>query len=84
MSTFAAPPPTPSVTETIKVFVKLTDGTDFFGQVYVHNGDRVQDLLNDKRQFLPIQRHFHERGAGKDIWVTVCINKATIILIEER
>lgn len=76
--------PLPSTTTSLKVYVRLTDGTDFFARVFVHNEDRVQDLLNDKRKFLPVQRHYSDRGRGnEDVWSTVVLNKESIILIEE-
>ena len=39
----------------IEVQVHLDDGTNFLGILSVRQGQRISDLLNDERQFLPIQ-----------------------------
>ena len=38
----------------IEVEVKLNDGTDLMGALFVHAQQRLSDLLNDQRQFLPL------------------------------
>ncbi len=39
----------------VAVEVSLTDGTTFFGNIFVHNQARLSDVLNDDRKFLPVQ-----------------------------
>ncbi|MEM7222794.1 MAG: J domain-containing protein [Pseudomonadota bacterium] len=39
----------------IEVEVKLNDGTKLMGALFVHAQQRLSDLLNDQRQFLPLQ-----------------------------
>ena len=38
----------------IEVEVKLNDGTKMMGALFVHAQQRLSDLLNDQRQFLPL------------------------------
>ncbi len=38
----------------IEVEVKLNDGTKLMGALFVHAQQRLSDLLNDQRQFLPL------------------------------
>ena len=38
----------------IEVEVKLNDGTNLMGALFVHAQQRLSDLLNDQRQFLPL------------------------------
>ncbi len=39
----------------ILVEVSLTDGSIFHGNIFVHRQARLTDVLNDDRQFLPVQ-----------------------------
>lgn len=43
--------------DVLRIFgkVKLQDGTEYRGFVYAHRGQRLQDLLNDGRDFIPIE-----------------------------
>lgn len=38
----------------LKVYVKMSDGQRLLGFFYVSNGERLQDILNDDRNFLPL------------------------------
>ena len=38
----------------LKVYVKMSDGQRLLGFFYVSNGERLQDILNDDRAFLPL------------------------------
>lgn len=38
----------------IDVHVQLDDGSDFLGSLALSQGQRVSDLMNDERQFIPI------------------------------
>ncbi len=38
----------------IEVFITLANGKEFEGIVFLNQNERVTDLLNDKRDFLPI------------------------------
>ena len=40
---------------TVEVQVTLDDGTEFLGYMFVRQMQRISDLLNDPRQFLPIR-----------------------------
>lgn len=69
----------------LKVWVRLNNGEDFFARLFVNPTDRLQDLLNDDRKFLPMEKHMQNRGRGnEDIWVMTVIHKDSIMLIEER
>ena len=39
----------------VEIEVHLDDGSQFLGMVSVRQGQRVSELMNDERQFLPIQ-----------------------------
>ncbi len=39
----------------VEIQVHLDDGTKFLGTVSVRQGQRISELMNDERQFLPIQ-----------------------------
>jgi len=39
----------------VEVQVHLDDGTNFLGILSVRQGQRISELMNDERQFLPIQ-----------------------------
>lgn len=43
--------------DVIRIFgnVKMHDGTTYRGFVYANRGQRLQDLLNDGRNFIPIE-----------------------------
>lgn len=64
-----------------RVFVKLTDGTDFFGTVYLAEDERLQDICNDMRRFLPIERSYDNKAVK--LSKLVCINKQQLLSIEE-
>jgi hypothetical protein len=40
----------------VKVMVSCTNGHDYNGQVYLEEGERLTDLMNDGRAFLPLQQ----------------------------
>jgi len=39
----------------VEIEVHLDDGSNFLGMVSVRHGQRISELMNDERQFLPIQ-----------------------------
>lgn len=68
-----------------KVHVKLTTGEDFFGEVFLHPDQRLQDLVNDERQFLPVKQYKTNRGRGnEDVRVDTVVNKSILAILEER
>ena len=69
----------------IKVVVKTFVQEQFFGNVYLEDGQRVQDLLNDERKFIPFEKTHIERGPKNEVEVTnIVLNKDAIASIEER
>ena len=40
----------------VEIEVHLQDGSFFLGMLSLAQGQRVSDLMNDERQFLPIER----------------------------
>jgi len=69
----------------IKVVVKTFTQEQFFGYLYLEDDIRVQDLMNDERKFIPIQKSENSRGRGnEDVFVNMVINKDSIASIEER
>jgi len=69
----------------VKVYVRLFDSTSFWGYVYVKTGKRVQDLMNDERKFIPVEKLDEKRGSSaEDTYVTICLHKDGISYVEER
>jgi len=69
----------------VKVYVRLFDSTSFWGYVYVKTGKRVQDLMNDERKFIPLEKLEEQRGVkSDDTYVTVVLHKDGISYVEER
>lgn len=69
----------------MKVLVKLTNEEDFFAVLYLEPDERLQDLLNDSRKFIPMLKHMQRRGTyDKDVYVLLVIHKDSIQSVEER
>jgi len=69
----------------IKVYVRLFDSTAFWGNVFVNEDQRLQDLLNDERKFIPLEKLEEQRGVkSEDTYVTVVLHKDGISYVEER
>jgi len=69
----------------IKVYVRLFDSTSFWGNVFVNEDQRLQDLLNDERKFIPLEKLEEQRGVkSEDTYVTVVLHKDGISYMEER
>lgn len=70
--------------DVLRIFgkVKMQDGTEYRGFVYAHRGQRLQDLLNDGRDFIPIElvKDYH---ADTGTIGHVLISKRFIISFEE-
>lgn len=67
------------------VYVRLFDGSTFFGRVFLEDGKRLQDLLNDERKFIPVEKQIQNpRRNEEDVWQMNVINKDSLILLEER
>ncbi len=52
------------------VRVRLMDGTEIKGRIFTRQGDRVIDLLNDTREFIPFEN---------DETSIIVLNKAAIM-----
>jgi hypothetical protein len=61
----------------MSVALTLSNGEMFYGSIFISPGDRLQDIMNDKRQFIPI----YHSGERKDKLVIVA--KRYVILAEE-
>ena len=66
----------------ILVHCILSDGRRYHGYIHMASEDRVQDILNDNRTFIPIEISFHDHD--DHVNGIIMINKAYIISIEER
>lgn len=42
-------------TQELFVTVRMFDGSSFRGFIYLQDHERLQDLLNDERQFIPVR-----------------------------
>jgi len=68
-----------------KVYVRMFDSTSFWGLVYLQEDQRVQDLLNDDRKFIPVEKLEDKRPANSgDVYHTICLHKDGIHYMEER
>lgn len=68
----------------VKVYIKtLIEDKEFFGYIYLNDGQRVQDLVNDDRSFVPVNRQMRERSSKEDVYKMVMLNKSIIGYIEE-
>jgi len=69
----------------LKVYVKTFDGVTFWGYVFLNDNQRVQDLLNDDRKFIPFLKTHLERGPKNEVTSSsIVINKDAIVSIEEK
>lgn len=63
----------------LKVYVKMHDGTHLLGLFYLSETERLQDVMNDDRRFLPLHV-FYEKGNKTQ---TVMLAKRFIEQVEE-
>lgn len=70
----------------VKCIVSLYTSERFFGHVYLDDGQRVQDLLNDERRFVPFEKSEVNKGPrdAEPVVFGIVINKDSIVSIEER
>lgn len=71
------------VTYKIKVDVNLKSGKSFFGYVYLKDDQRLQDLLNDERDFIPVDRHVRERSVKEDKYTISVVRKDSLEYMSE-
>lgn len=70
----------------IRVIVHLLDSRNFIGYIYLDKDQRLQDLLNDSRVFIPIQvvTECDDSTSMSDIsFKTVLMQKCCIASIED-
>ena len=67
----------------IKVDVYLFSDERIQGYLYLRNGERLQDLMNDSREFIPLLK-IDVTIDYKGTYPTVVINKQAIARLEER
>lgn len=58
--------------KSLKVYVKMHDGTRMLGSFYIGPSERLQDIMNDERSFLPLYA-FNEKS-----------NKQHIVMVAKR
>jgi len=69
----------------VKVWVRLFTQEQFIGNIYLEEGQRVQDLMNDDRKFIPFEKTHLERGPKNEVSTSnIVINKDALASIEER
>ena len=68
----------------VKVVVKLFTQEQFFGNIYLKDQQRLQDLLNDDRRFIPFEKTHMDRRPGNEVVSTnIVISKDAIASVEE-
>jgi len=70
--------------KTLKVVVTLTDGRSYWANAFLEDSERLQDLLNDSRKFIPFNVFIDERSTKADTYRLMIIHKDSITTIEER
>lgn len=65
----------------IKVAITLANFETIWGYVYLHREQRLQDLMNDDRAFLPVDEASFNQG--DDRYRNVVLQKTGIIKIRE-
>ncbi len=60
----------------VYVLIRNHDGTSYRGYLHVLGMDRMQDLLNDERQFIPLR-------LSRDTGEVAILSKQFIVSIEE-
>ena len=63
----------------LKVYVKMHDGTRLMGLFYLGESDRLQDVMNDERSFLPLHA-YDDKGKKRH---TIMLAKRYIEQVEE-
>ncbi len=63
----------------LKVYVKMHDGTRLMGLFYLSESDRLQDVMNDQRSFLPLHA-YDDKGTKRH---TIMLAKRYIEQVEE-
>jgi hypothetical protein len=71
--------PNKAAKQELKVYVKMHDGTRLLGLFYLGESERLQDVMNDDRSFLPLHV-FYEKGNKTQ---TVMLAKRYIEQVEE-
>ena len=71
--------------DSTKVIVHLTTGKDMWGTLFLEEGQRLQDLLNDARVFLPFYGFVAVGSTDKKSIINrmTLINKNSIFSVEE-
>jgi hypothetical protein len=68
----------------VKVCLTLVDDRTLWGYVFVSSFERVSDVLNDDKQFIPF--HVLEDRTGRqydDVYKLIFVNKSRIYRAEE-
>jgi len=63
----------------LKVYVRMHDGTRLMGLFYLGESERLQDIMNDERSFLPLHA-YDDKGKNRH---TIMLAKRYIEQVEE-
>ena len=64
--------------------IKMSGGSAYTGFVYADSAERLQDLLNDDRKFIPVQLMNDLAAPNHKVIGTIILAKQYIVSIEER
>lgn len=70
----------------VKVSVTYTSGEEEWAYLYLVNGERLQDVVNDERPFLPLlilKRVTRNQVVPDDNYKLILVNKQSIFRLEE-
>jgi hypothetical protein len=68
----------------VKVHVTLKNGQTFSGNAFIKSRERLQDILNDKRTFIPFEKLIEECSVKVETYKIIIVNKDSISSLEER
>jgi len=68
----------------IKANVTLSNGENYWGYFYTDKEERIQDLLNDARTFIPFHRLVAEKSHREDYYSMIMIHKDSVVMVEPK
>lgn len=69
--------------EQVKVWIELSRGEPFIGKIYLGHDERLQDLMNNDRKFIPVYKLTSTSAKNIENYTMVILNKMCIVKIEE-
>ena len=68
----------------LKANIMLCSGDSYWGYFYTEKEERIQDLLNDSRTFIPFHRLVAEKSHKDDFYSMIMVHKDHIAMVEPK